>query len=216
MDLTGLFLNAFDRIKVVVGFLLILGLVAIGALAHAATGSPTVDTGIDIAGLFLNAVTILSPVILALLGWLSLKAANLIQAKVKNEYSRGVLVRLDHAVFTAVKQVQQTMVAQFKRLSADGKLTEDDKNEVFNAALGRARRYIGADGISQLAHILGLSSPAFDELLVGKIESAVIDLKGSQLAAAPLMMVPGVNASPERPPVPVLPGQNSPSPLAES
>ena len=47
----------------------------------------------DKAELGLKILEVLSPVLLAALTWLAAKAAQLINAKVRSEYLRGVLVR---------------------------------------------------------------------------------------------------------------------------
>ena len=59
----------------------------------------------DTGSIGLKVLEILSPVLLAALTWAAAKLAQLIRAKVQNEYLKGVLVRLDDAVFTAVKDV---------------------------------------------------------------------------------------------------------------
>lgn len=52
----------------------------------------------NVTDIGLKALAALSPLLLALLGLLAAKAAQLINAKVKSEYVRGVLLRLDDAV----------------------------------------------------------------------------------------------------------------------
>lgn len=69
----------------------------------------------------LMALQVVAPVLMAALTWAAAKLAALIRSKVDNEYLRGALVRLDDAVFTAVKELQQTVVAEVKAASADGK-----------------------------------------------------------------------------------------------
>ena len=67
----------------------------------------------------LMALQVVAPVFMAALTWAAAKLAALIRSKVDNEYLRGALVRLDDAVFTAVKELQQTVVAEVKAASAD-------------------------------------------------------------------------------------------------
>jgi hypothetical protein len=68
----------------------------------------------DYGELGLKVFEALSPLLLAALTWVAAKAAQYIAAKVKNEYVRGVLVRLDDAVVAAVREVQQVTVEAIK------------------------------------------------------------------------------------------------------
>jgi uncharacterized protein YidB (DUF937 family) len=141
----------------------------------------------DTGSIGLKVLEILSPVLLAALTWASAKLAQLIRAKAQNEYLKGVLVRLDDAVFTAVKDLQQTVVAAIKEASADGRITDDEKRQIKDKALAAVKSHLGTKGIAELAGILGLEGGALDGLLSSKIEAAVHDLRRAeaQPASAP-------------------------------
>ncbi len=128
---------------------------------------------------------ILSPVLLAGLSWLSVKAAQLITAKVKNEYLKGVLVRLDDAVLAAVREVQQVTVDALKAASADGQLTSEERAKVKQAAIDSVKSHLGAKGIAAAAKILGLEDGAMDKLLSTRVEAAVHDLKTARSSSGP-------------------------------
>lgn len=128
---------------------------------------------------------ILSPVLLAGLSWLSVKAAQLISAKVKNEYLKGVLVRLDDAVLVAVREVQQVTVDALKAASADGRLTPDERTKVKQAAIDSIKSHLGTKGIAEVARVLGLEDGAVDKLLSTRVEAAVHDLKSVRSTSAP-------------------------------
>ncbi len=128
---------------------------------------------------------LLSPVLLAGLSWLSVKAAQLISAKVKNEYLKGVMVRLDDAVFAAVREVQQVTVDSLKAASADGQLTPDERAKVKQAAIDTIKSHLGAKGIAEVANILGLENGAIEKLLSTRVEAAVHDLKSARSASGP-------------------------------
>ena len=66
----------------------------------------------DYGELGLKVLQVLSPILLAALTWVAAKIAQYIQAKVKNEYLRGVLVRLDDAVLAAVQQFEEQLKQQ--------------------------------------------------------------------------------------------------------
>jgi hypothetical protein len=131
----------------------------------------------DKAELGLKLVEVLSPVLLAALTWLAAKVAQLIHAKVKNEYLRGVLVRLDDAVLAAVREVHQVTVEELKARSADGKLTPEERARVKQVAIDAVKSHLGKRGIGELAKVLGLEGGAIDKLLATRVEAAVHDLK---------------------------------------
>jgi hypothetical protein len=133
----------------------------------------------DSGSIGLKVLEILSPLLLAALTWAAAKLAQLIRAKVQNEYLKGVLVRVDDAVFTAVKDLQQTVVEQIKAASADGKITDDEKKQIKDKALAAVKSHLGTKGLAEAASVLGLSGGALEGLLSSKVESAVHDLRRS-------------------------------------
>ena len=136
----------------------------------------------DAGDIGLKALEILTPVLIAALTWAAAKLAQLVRAKVKNEYLRGVLVRLDDVVFTAVKDLQQTVVNEIKLASADGKITDAEKRRIKDQAIANAKSHLGTKGIGELAKVLGLDSGAIDGLLSSKVEAAVHDLRRASAA----------------------------------
>ena len=139
----------------------------------------------DYGELGLKVLQVLSPILLAALTWVAAKVAQYIQAKVKNEYLRGVLVRLDDAVLAAVREVQQVTVEAIKSASADGKLTAEERARVKQAAIDSVKSHLGMKGIAELAKILGLESGAVEKLLSPRVEAAVHDLKVSRATGVP-------------------------------
>lgn len=155
----------------------------------------------DSGSIGLKVLEILSPLLLAALTWAAAKLAQLIRAKVQNEYLKGVLVRVDDAVFTAVKDLQQTVVEQIKVASADGKITDDEKKQIKDKALVVVKSHLGTKGLAEAAGILGLGGAALEGLLSSKVEAAVHDLRRSAPAtssaahggvAPPLVPAPAV------------------------
>lgn len=146
----------------------------------------------DKAEFGLKILEVLSPVLLAALTWLAAKVAQLIHAKVKNEYLRGVLVRLDDAVLVAVREVHQVTVEELKAASADGKLTPDERARVKQVAVDAVKSHLGKRGLAELAKVLGLGDGLIDKLLGTRVEAAVHDLK--QARANPIGGVSGPGA----------------------
>jgi len=135
----------------------------------------------------------LSPVLLALLSWLSVRAAQLVKAKVKNEYVSGVLRRLDDAVFVAVREVEQVAVGQLKAASSDGALSPDDRRSVKGAALGAVRSYLGFKGLLEIGKILGLKNDELDRVVEARVEAAVYELRAAGRRTLNGMHAPHVN-----------------------
>ena len=125
----------------------------------------------------LKTLEVLSPALLAAVTWAAAKGAQLITAKIKNETLRGILVRLDDAVLSAVREVQQVTVDAIKAASADGTLTPDEQAQVKQAAIASVKSYLGPKGIVEIAKVLGLDGIAVDALLATRVEAAVHDLK---------------------------------------
>jgi hypothetical protein len=124
-----------------------------------------------------------SPALLAALSWLSVRGAQLINAHVGNLYLRGVLLRLDNAVFAAVKEVQLVTVDAIKSSAKDGKLTADERIQVKQTAVGAVKSHLGAEGLAELAKILGLDADAVDRFVSSHVEAAVHDLRNARVPA---------------------------------
>ncbi len=133
--------------------------------------------GTDIA---VQVFQLLSPVLLAALTWMAAKVAQLINARVKNEYLRGVLVRLDDTVLAVVREVNQVTVDAIKAASVDGRLPPGAREAVKNAALTAIKSHLGPKGIAEIAKVLGLKTDGLDRLIGTKIEAAVHGLKTEQ------------------------------------
>lgn len=146
----------------------------------------------DASEIFILIIEALSPLLIAALTWGAAKLAQFIKAKVENEYLAGVLVRLEDAVLTVVKSLQQTTVDAIKLANADGQLTDEEKEAIKQAAVAALKSYIGAKGLALVGKVLGLGDGALDQFLGDKIEAAVHDLKadkaaiGSSRAESPL------------------------------
>lgn len=142
----------------------------------------------------LKALQVCSPVLVAALTWVATKLAGFIRSKVANEYLQGVLVRLDDAVITVAKDLQQSVVREIKARSADGKLSGRDRDRIKEEAVANLKTYLGPKGLRVLAKVLSLSGAALDNFLDSKVEAAVHDLRTTERAISgfppPLASVP--------------------------
>jgi len=131
-------------------------------------------------GVGLQIAEMLLPIFMALLSWGAVALANFIRAKVKNEYLAGALVRLNDAVLSAVKEVQQTIVDGLREARTDGVITEEEKDQIKARAVAAVRAYLGVRGLLELGKILGLDDSSLGAMIAGKIEAAVHDLRASK------------------------------------
>jgi hypothetical protein len=120
---------------------------------------------------------LLSPVALSGLTWLSVKAAQLLAARVKSEHMTRVLLLLDDVVLAAAREVQQVLVDKLKAASPDGGLTPAQGAQAKQAALDSAKSQLGVQGFADVAATLGLEPGAVDRLLGTRVEAAVHRLK---------------------------------------
>lgn len=129
--------------------------------------------------LFMQALPLITPFILAGLGYLSKLLADFIKAKTKNEYLSNVFVRLNVAVLDVVKSIEQNVIKEIKQANQDGKISAEEKQAIRSIAINSVKSYLGVKGLTQLGKILGLDDNALDSMIETKIESAVLDLKKS-------------------------------------
>jgi hypothetical protein len=120
---------------------------------------------------------LLSPVALAGLIWLSVKAAQLFAARIKSEHLTRVLLLVDNVVLAAAREVQQVLVDKLKAASPNGSLTPEQGTQAKQAALDSAKSQLGAQGLADLAATFGLEPGAVDRMLGTRIEAAVHRLK---------------------------------------
>jgi len=121
--------------------------------------------------------------------WLGGRVGELIQAKVNNETLRGVLLRLDDAVVTAVKDLEQTIVADAKVAAADGKISREEARRIKDKAVRRVKSSLGPDGLKQLGSVLGLWELSVEDFIGSKVEASVLDLKRTAVPSVPASTV---------------------------
>jgi hypothetical protein len=129
-------------------------------------------------------VVVLQPIILAGLAALSGALVKFIMAKAKNQAVQMVLLKIENMVFTVVREMEQTVMDEIRKASADGVITDAEKRAIKEAALGKLKSYLN---FSEIARILGLgSSDKAQALIESKIESAVQQVKQEKSAGLPL------------------------------
>ncbi len=122
-----------------------------------------------------QAIDVLQPLLLLILTWVSVVVANWLRARVKNEYAQGALLRLEDAVLTVVKELEQTITADLREAASDGKIDSDEAKKILVTAVDRVKAYLGKRGVADLKSIA--DTAALEAMIEAKIEAAVLDLK---------------------------------------
>ena len=131
----------------------------------------------DTTEIALTALKILSPVLAAGLTWLAARLASLIRGRVANEALQGILLRVGDAVLTAVKELDQTVVAEIKATSVDGRIEPGERQRIKDTAVAKVKGYLGAEGVEQMSRVLGIGNASLDGFIGSKVEAAVHDLR---------------------------------------
>ena len=125
----------------------------------------------------LQALNVLSPILISALTWVATKISKLISARIQNERLRGALLRLDEVVTTVVKETFQVTVDAIKAAAPDHKLPVGVGAAVKQAALAAIKAQVGPKGLAELGTTLNLTEEALDRRLSTKVEAAVYSIK---------------------------------------
>jgi len=117
------------------------------------------------------------PALLVLaLCWVSIQLSELITTRARAEKVRAMLERFDDAVFTAVREVEHTLVIPLKKASRRSTLGIVERGTAHARAAQTARACFGAQGWHDLSATLGLSSEELERSLEARVEAAVYEL----------------------------------------
>jgi len=126
----------------------------------------------QMAALGIEALKALSPVILALIGWIGVRLNQYIAAKVKNEKMQGMLSRLNDVAVDAVKEVEQTFMGALE------KPTKEDMTKAKDMALASIKTHMGQRGLNEMKKVMGIANEGdLEKMLLSLLESRVLDLK---------------------------------------
>lgn len=126
----------------------------------------------------MNLAELAAPVLMALLGWVSVRVAYYIREKVGQEAYAGALLRLNDSVLTLVREAEQTYVREMKLARSNAspggvRLTKDEATRIKQAVIDSFMRLWGRDGLVKLMKVLGLNEGALEDFIGAKIEEAV-------------------------------------------
>ena len=126
-----------------------------------------------IAALVQNAVPLVASIIGMVVAWAGKKTTEYVSQKTKNEAVNNAIQHITHTASTIVADLEQTVVPYYVRESVDGKLTKDQRSAVKKIAMDRIKKQV-PESVMALA-LIAVNS--LDDLLSGKVEQAVINLK---------------------------------------
>lgn len=119
-------------------------------------------------------------IITSLVSWGLLEFKNYVKTRsmaIDDENQRAAannaVSHICHTTETIVKDLEQTLVPTYKKLSADGKLTKEDGEAIKNIAVKRINEQIPA-AIVETAKLVVNS---VDELIASKIEKVIQEMK---------------------------------------
>ncbi len=172
----------FARLFLVVLLVLALPLVALAQAA--APAAPPLPSSILTSPELLNA---LAGLVVAVITYAAYALRNLVRSKVANQALARLLMRVDDAVFTAVRETFQVTVDAARAAAGAGGLPADVAKAAKDAAIAKAKSYLGADGLKLLGQVLGLDEAGVGDYLAGKVESAVRVEKMTSASAVALV-----------------------------
>jgi hypothetical protein len=133
-------------------------------------------------------IELVGSLVLAILGWLGVRATAWVNAHTHNAYVLGAFARLNEAVTTSVRALEQTVIKD----TANG-LNAAARATLKADCLAMVKALLGPKGLQALVSIVGLDQ--LDILLSNKIEATVLTV-GQQSATAAQAALPPVVVMP--------------------
>jgi hypothetical protein len=115
----------------------------------------------------------LSTLISGLLGYGMILLNAYVKSKTKNESIIAATALVGDIVKSTVKSLEQTLVPKYKELSADGKLSKEERKALQNIAMSRIKAQIP----EATQKVMALAVESLDKYLADKVEESVYNLK---------------------------------------
>jgi predicted anti-sigma-YlaC factor YlaD len=113
------------------------------------------------------------PIVVGVITLLVIYATRWLAARTSSTRLASFLTLIGNVVNTAVLDIEQTMVAGLKKGREDGKLTDEEKVDVLNACIDRARKLLGEQGVALAQSAAGMGRDELDAYLKSHIEAEV-------------------------------------------
>lgn len=115
----------------------------------------------------------------SIISWVAFKASSFINSRVKNEDFKTGLLAINNAIWTAVRDVEQTGRKALIDAQSDGEISKEEiqaiKEELKSKAVDRAKKIGGDQGIALLKTAIGEIN--IDEYLDARIEAEIHELR---------------------------------------
>jgi hypothetical protein len=116
------------------------------------------------------------------LAWLLSKFIGL---KIGSAKTDAIVDRVAGFARLIVLDLEATLRPTLRAVTADGKLSPQEKVQLRGEALARLRGLLGEHGMTELAGVLGVAAPKLADVLLGHIETAVLEMKAAKATASP-------------------------------
>lgn len=129
----------------------------------------------ELHSLLAQSIEMLTPLILALLSWGVGEGIRYLRSKTKREWVGELLTRVEGAMLTTVRAVEQRIVADLRAAREDGKITPEEAASIRRAALATAKAQLGEQGMAMVKKYAGEKN--VDAWLLEQLEAKVHELK---------------------------------------
>lgn len=120
-------------------------------------------------------IQVLGTVLLALVTWGGTELTKFIRQKTEAGQHQDALLLLSEITQTVVARGIQTTSQAAKKAHEDGKLTEEEKDQILKDAVADVKQYLGDKGMKSLKKIVGDGNA--EKLIADTIERAVLQAK---------------------------------------
>lgn len=123
--------------------------------------------------IFVNAVLPIGGTLLTgLVSWGLIELNKKVRAKTKNEIVSAAMTRITHTVETTVKDLEQTLVPEIKKVLKDGKLTAEEGKKLKATAIATVKAQLPVE-VKKAAYS---AVNSLTDMIGAKINGAVFDL----------------------------------------
>jgi hypothetical protein len=130
------------------------------------------------------AIDALMPVFMTVASTVAARLAVLVERHSRYERWENAVLRLDSAVGTTVRELEQLHVEAIRRVSPHG-LGIAIQKLLRGAALARVEQHLGLAGLAALEEVLSLDRSAVQRFIHTRIEASVFQLRSLQRRAQP-------------------------------
>lgn len=118
-------------------------------------------------------------VLASIVSFVAMRLSKFISSRVKNEDLKTGLLAINNAIWTAVREVEQTGRKELLKAQEDGEISEEEVSEIKqrlkSTAMSRAKEIGGDHGITLLKTVIG--NIDIDKYIDSRIEAEIHELR---------------------------------------